>query len=119
MIDTDLYTKLASLVNVPVQQNVIAETTGFDRVWYQRRGAATDVDLLGNQLLTNTEFDVECVSIDIDTAESLASTVKTALNGFFGLMGSTHVLGCFVEDQQDDYQTMSNDADTGEHVAAL
>ena len=130
MIDIDLRSKLKADPNIlavmpqaaqagRIQQNTIAETAPATRIWYQRRGYTQDLSVCGSNLLCETTFDLECISDDIETAEALASAVKTCLHGYRGLMGSTRVLSIEVEDHSDDYVPKGQYEDDGLHTCAL
>jgi hypothetical protein len=119
MIDIDLQAYLATLTSLPVQQDVISEDKGQPRIWFQRRNGNDDLFLSGAVALTETTFDVEVSGLDIDQVQATASEIKTGLNGFLGPMNGENVLGCFVNDQADDYISKSLNADDGYHVAAF
>lgn len=127
-VDVDLRTKLVSIINdasVPVEQGKITDTRGKPRVWLRRAGGATDIFLGGQKGLTETRFDVEVHGDDIGAVQGLADSIRAhhgdgGLNGFAGTLGTSEVLGVFVEDHADDYEPKGfAENDAGTHVAAL
>lgn len=118
-IDISLQTYLSSLTLWPVQQDVISVLDTENRVWFQRTTAVTDVFIDGTPALTTSTFDIEVMSLDIDLVQSAATTIKTALNGFIGMMATDQVLICLVEDQADEYESRNMGDDSGIHVAAF
>jgi len=117
-LDTDFQAHLIALVGgtANVSENVIPEDRVVPSVWWQRRTANTDVFLSGQPILNETNYDVEVYSTNIDQAASVADTLKDSLNGYFGVMGTSRVLGSFVEEANDDYIPKAAIADdTGLH----
>ena len=123
LIDEDFRTALVSLLpaGTTIEKGTISDERPTTRVYYQRSQANQDTHLNGDQGLTTTVFDVEVAALADDaTAQSLAGTIKAALNGSRGVMGaSSSALGVFVADHADDYQPRGVDADDGYCVAAF
>jgi len=118
-IDTDFQAKLATLAAIPCQQDVISEDKTQPYVWFQRHDAQLDTFLDGSPSFSETTYTVEVSGLDIDAVQATADTLKTALNAYSGTMGSTVVLGCFVQDCADDYAFRNTDQDAGNHVAGF
>jgi len=118
-IDTDFQNKLFTLSALPTQQDTISEDKTQPYVWFQRHDAMLDTFLNGTASITETTYTVEVSGLDIDSVQATADTLKTSLNAYQGTMGSTVVLGCFVEDCADDYAFRNTDQDAGNHVAAF
>lgn len=119
-LDVDLQAKLTSLAgSAPVQQNYSSVDKTEPRVWYQRRTGNTDLLLSGaGATITEAVYEIEVNALDPDAGAALSDTITTAMNGFRGTMGGSHVLGVFVEDAADDYQPRGLDLDDGYHVFA-
>lgn len=118
-VDADFYNKLDSLTTYDVQQNVVNTDKQTPYVWFQRRSELKDVFLNGSAGLSTIDFDVEVIGEDINAVETEALSLRNSLNGFAGLIGTTQVLGCFVNDADDDYISKTIAADTGVHVIAF
>ncbi|WP_254513847.1 hypothetical protein [Anatilimnocola floriformis] len=102
-----------------IQQDTIDENAPDDYVWFHRRGSIRDCNLDGTKRgFTDTSFDVELVSDDIDAAQSMAAVIKDELHAYKGAMGESLCLGAFVEDHSDEYFPI-NGADEGKHVCSL
>jgi len=100
----------------PVQQGVISEDKPNLRVWLQRRPSNLDLLLDGSPSLATAFYAVEVTGLDIDAVETEADNLRTALHGYFGPMGTTHVLGAFANDLEEDYIPRSLNADEGFHL---
>lgn len=132
MIDIDLRKQLiedadvlAILPNAAdpriVQQNKIDQGAGgTTRIWYARSDDERALGVGGEDLLTTTTFDLECMSDSISTAEALAEAVRDALHGFKGILGSaTRTLLIKVGVQGEEYKQRNSSADDGLHVVNL
>lgn len=118
--NSDILTALPNAADAGViQQNTIAETSPSTRIWYQRRGHETELANNGQPLLSETNFDLEVHSLDIDEAQEIAQAVKDALHGYSGLLGNTFALMVEVSDHDDSYIPKGPDVDEGQHIAAL
>lgn len=116
-------TAIGPLVGLRAAQNSIPQGKKFPFLWMQ----ITDTQklrCLGET--SNTPFSytfaVECVSDDLDEAESLAVLVNARCESAAGgssAFGSGTVSNVFCESQSDDYIPKSADVSEGEHVAAL
>ena len=106
-----------------ISQNIVPQPLERPFIWFMRSGSFRDVDMAGNQMLTDSSWDMEIQTEDIDDTESLVDAVKDRLNGHFGAFGSTDacVKGIFVTDHDDDYilKTIGEDDDEHIHVAAI
>jgi len=119
-IDTDFQSKLVALVpGATVSENVVSQDTTGVRVWWQRSTANVDLLLSGTPALYDATYDLEVSGVDIDATATVADSLKTSLHGFRGSMGSSYVLGMFVQDQSDEYIPKSIDTipeDEGYHI---
>lgn len=111
MIDVDVRTFLiATLGDYWAEPGFICQGFGAQfrnndhRIWYRRSGYINDLLTSGISQITTTTFDIECLSNDLDEAQSLAATLKEALNGFAGAFGDSTALLCEITDHNDDYQ---------------
>lgn len=124
-LDEDLRTEImaaSTTLGGRVHQNVVPEHQGntFPRCWYGRASRVDDLDLDGTRgELSESEYDVECISTNIDQAIAAADAIRTNLNGKRGTFGAMTVKGVFVEDQDDDYIPRGTGEDAGAHVSAL
>ncbi len=107
------------MTSAPVQQNYMSTDQAQPRVWYQRKQGDTHVLLSGSPYQSEVLFEVEVDGLDPDVAAGIATTIQDRMNGFFGIMGQTRVLGAFVEDAADDYQPRGINTDDGYHVFAF
>lgn len=122
MIDEDFRTYLVaqSIPNgTPVEKGKISMEQATTRVLFQRAEENDDLFLNGSNGLQTVIFDVECGARDEATAQNMASTLKTALNGHQGALGNSAALGIFVEDHSDEYQPMMLDSDEGYDIATF
>lgn len=119
MIDVSFETFLKTLTDFPVQQDVISEAITEDRVWFRRSEANTELFLGGQHGLTTTIFDVEVMSLDIDSAQAEGAAIQAGLHGYLGTMGSDLVLLAECHDQEDDYLAKNMGDDTGLHIVAF
>lgn len=101
-----------------VQQGSSDQVSPDTRIFFYRTGSNRQLFLDAGSGLATINYDVECISPDIDTAQNLAEAVKAALHGYRGEMDDLFVDGCFVEDHSDQYEPKS-DADAGDHIASL
>lgn len=118
-IDVSLQQYLNSLCNCPVEQNKIDKLKVPTRIWFGKAGGTNDTLLDGSKAITETLFDVEIQSLDLNTVEVLAGLIAANLNGYFGELENDFVLGCFVNDQTDEYQLKGIDDDQSFNVACL
>lgn len=102
-----------------VEQGALVQNAPSPRIWYQRTGQETDLDLSGDAGLTESYWDVECYSEDQDESLDVASQVKSKLHGMYGAFGADRVKGVFVEDHDDDYEPKGDASEEGLYVAAL
>lgn len=111
---------IAAVVGSHVHQSRVPESSAPPYIWYQRASTETIGTLDGG---INNEwaayYDVECVTDDLDGAQSLASLVKSRLHNHRGTFGDGTVKGVFVEDHSDDYIPRSVADDSVAHVAAI
>jgi len=109
----------ASLGVVEQNKNEWDTEAPSTRIWFARRSEEKELTVSGGDLLTTTNFDLECISTDIDSAIDLADVVKAELHGYQGTFGSGYVGAVFVTDHTDDYEPYNLSEDEGCHVAAL
>ena len=119
MIDVSFASFLGGLTTLPVQQDVISENQPNARVWFKKQTSNTNILNNGTPILDDTTFDVEVASLDIDLTQTEANNIRTALNGYRGMMLFDMVQGVFVSDAADDYIPRNLNADEGFHVAAF
>jgi len=115
-------TDVSADVGSRMHQNVVpqAQQQTLPRIWYRRGGKADDLDLDGTKgQLIATTFDVECIAASVDAAMDLADVVHDRLHGYRGSFGGRTVKGCFIDDQDDDYEPKGIGSDDGLTVAAL
>lgn len=121
--DLKTYVTASTSCNVVIggrmHQNSTPQDASKPFVWYQRTMENEPLTLDGVGGLRQVMFDVECVTPDVSTAESLADKVKTRLNGKRGTFGNSAAKGVFVADHSDDYAPKSVGGDSGLHVAAF
>lgn len=102
-----------------IQQDRIDQDAPDDYIWFHRRASSRDVNLDGSKRgFVVSSFDVELISDDIDTAQTMADILKDELHAYMGAMGDSRCLGAFVEDHTDEYYPI-NGADDGKHVCSL
>lgn len=124
MIDTSFYTWLtANAHGYIVQENKIDFDQSLPWIWFKRASTIQERFLGGaTRNLFTTEFDVEVISADIDGVQSMADTIKTALQNISpaSVVGSTYCMGIFVNEHTDDYisKVILNN-DTGLHRATF
>jgi len=66
-----------------------------------------------------TWFDIECAASTADQADSLVDAVRSALDGYYGLIGTSVTPGVVVTDQEDDYVPRNLADDAGIFVDTL
>jgi hypothetical protein len=106
-----------------VQQDTMPKDAPSPRIWYSRATQKVHRDVSGAALYTESRWDIECLSDDIDESLAIAGDVKTRLDGFYGAMGSTSsntpVKAIYVEDYDNDYIPQGVGEEDGTHVAAI
>ena len=112
-------TSCNAVISGRMHQNHPPQDTSKPFVWYQRSSENEMVTMDGVGGLKKVLFDVECVTADVATSESLADKIKTRLNGKSGTFGASTVQGSFVEDHSDDYLPKSVGSDGGLQVASF
>lgn len=116
-------TGIALKVGSRICQNLVPQGKKYPWIWFQRTGTDNNRCLgeVGETPFSHT-FAVECISDDINEAETLADLVRarceTAACGSASF-GTGTVSNVFCEDQADDYLPQGANLDSGEHVAAL
>ena len=116
---------VVALVSDRISQGVVNEDETHPRIWLGRASRNHDLDCGGVGGIIEDNFDLEIVAEhDADTdgieqALKIAEAVRDSLHGFTGEMGVTTVLGCFVDDQSDDYLYKSIDSPDGLYMSAL
>lgn len=124
-ISADLKTYIVSstscnaVLSGRVHQNSAPQETSRPFIWYQRRSENESLTLDGAGGLRQVQFDVECITGDPLTSESLSDKVKTRLNGKRGTFGNSSAKGVFVTDHDDDYIPKGAGLDSGLHVASF
>jgi hypothetical protein len=118
-LDAGFQTKLASLTDAPVQQNYASIDQVQPRVWYQRESGQTELFLDASAGMAETVYTVEVHGTDPDAAGAIADLIQVRLHGFTGFMGTTRILGSFVEDAADEYEPRGLNVDDGYHVFAF
>lgn len=105
MIDQELRTKIIGVTGIDdVLQNVVYEGSPDLRIWYIRASSKTDRHMDGSAGFTEIDYDIEIHGGDINEVSDTVEALKTGLDGTYGMWGSVHVHGCFIEDHNDDYQ---------------
>lgn len=126
-LDEDLRTEImaaSTTLGLRVHQNIIPEHQGplvgsEVRCWYQRLLRQDDLDLDSSRgELSESEYTVECISLDLAAAITAADAIRVALNGKRGTFGSSSVKGVFVNNQDDSYEPRGIGADAWAHVSA-
>ena len=112
-------TSCNAVISGRMHQNHPPQDSNKPFLWYMRTSENEELTMDGVGGLKKAIFDVECVTADITTAESLADKVKTRLNGKSGSFGASTAQGVFVEEHADDYAPKSIGSDSGLHVAAF
>lgn len=112
-------TSVNSVIAGRMHQNHPPQDTSKPFIWYQRSSENEELTLDGVGGLKQVQFDVECVTADVATAESLADKTKARLHGKRGTFGNSTVQGSFVQDHSDDYAPKSIGSDGGLHVASF
>lgn len=112
-------TEVAAAIGSRMHQNTVHEGSELPFVWYARSTESIPRDLSGGGGITQTRFDLECVSDDLAEADSIGRAIRTRVDGYFGTMGDARCKGCFVEDKDDQYLPKSGGQDAGLHVIAL
>lgn len=118
-------TGVAALVSTTsadrIHQNIIPKPMVRPAIWYTRAASEAEVDTAGNNMITDSSWDIECQAEDLDDCLSLADAVKTELNGKHGTFGDSSILGAFVTDHDDDYlpKGIGESDDAHIHLAAL
>jgi hypothetical protein len=102
-----------------IQYSTISEESPTTRIFYQRAANARMISLSGTVLIEETDFDIECMSADIDIAQEMADVIKDSLHGFQGSVDGTFIHSIEVEDHADDYNQRGQNADEGLHSANL
>lgn len=116
--------EISTIVGDRVHQNTIPDTVERPTVWFQRRGTQNEdtLDSEPGEEPFRQMFDLEVASPDIDATLDLADLVRARFHnhrGDFGTTGGGKLQGCFVEDQDDDYQRRLGSGDVGIHVSAF
>lgn len=121
--DLKTYVTAATSVNAVISgrmhQNSPPQESSKPFIWYRRSNENTPLTMDGAAGIHRVEFDVECITTDPVTSESLADKVKTRLNGASGAFGSSTVQGAFVNDHLDDYLPKGVGGDSGLIAAAF
>lgn len=102
-----------------IQMSKIQENAQDPHIWFQRSGRDQELALAGQPLILTETFDLECISKDPDTCQTLASAVRDLLHGYRGAFDSDTALLVEVDDQSDDYLFFNLDQDEGIYPSAL
>jgi hypothetical protein len=106
-----------------IEKGVVSSGQPPTRVYFQRQTENQDLFQNGSACNKTTVFDVEVAALNDDaTTQSMADTLKNALNGFQGAFGSANnswALGMFVSDHTDEYEPRLLDADEGYTIATF
>jgi hypothetical protein len=86
-----------------VEQNTFPQSAPDPRIYFQRQSEEQDLDMSGEDAVTDSRWDVEVIGSDDPTVVSIVDAVKSRLHGHRGAFGSRTVLAVFVEDHDDDY----------------
>ena len=120
--DATIATLVGAAPNGRIHQNHVPQDKAFPFVWYAQSGLL-DGDVLAEAAGSapyGREFDVECVSDDVDKAVDLAEAVRNRLRNFRGVIASTReVQAIFCDEHSEDYVPRGNEGDIGLHVESL
>ena len=131
MIDEDFRTHLLTDATIVANAEEIAvgqvpiDATGVPLVdsyiWIGQFDENDWMDLEGETGMSEFSFDVECVSVNITTAKTLAQRMKRICQGFGyrQVMGYTTVDAVFVQAKDDEYIPVNRFQETNTTVAAL
>lgn len=115
---------VSPLVNDRIHQNHVPETSRWPKIWLARSAENTPLSLSGEEagqsgVLTQTNFDIECISDDMGQAIDLGNKTKSALHGTKGSFGLGTVQGVFVSEKDDQYVPKGVGDDSPLHWTAM
>lgn len=112
---------IAAVVGTRMHQNSVPEDAALPFIWYRQAGVVYEgcTDSAAGDEPDQYDYDVECVSDDVDEAADLAALVRPRLAFHRGTLGAGSTQGILVEDHEDDYFKRNEDADAGIHVASF
>jgi len=102
-----------------VIQAHVPQNRAMPYVWINRGSSETEDDLSANPSSATQfyeSFDVECVSDDLDEAQTLAKEIKKLNKTRTGTFGDGSA-SLFVSDHSDHYLPKNTSGDDGRHVA--
>lgn len=90
-------------------------------IWFRKRSVAgvETLDSAAGQAPRFYDFDVECVAYDDREMDDLTELVRTRCNCYRGTFGDSTAQGCFVRDQDDNYEPYNVGGNNGAHVGVL
>lgn len=86
---------------------------------YRRATGAHEHDLDGSAGYAAPEFEFVAIGEDPDVVEDICEQLRLAMQGFRGLMGSTTIRRCTLDDESDDYIESKIGDDVGFHMTLL
>lgn len=94
-------------------------SSSFPAVMYRRASGGHEHDLDGSAGYAAPLFEFHVADPNPATVETICEALRQELQGFRGLMGSTPVQRCTLEDEQDEYVESQIGDDAGFHVTVL
>jgi hypothetical protein len=124
-VDADLRTyvladgTVAGLIGTRCFQNSVpTEKTALPFIWF-RRARTNELETLAADEDWTVEYDMECVSDDLDQAITLRDAVLSRLRGHQGTMGDGTYNWVHCRDQYDTYVPRNIEADERLQIASL
>jgi hypothetical protein len=111
---------IKTLVADRIHQNHVPEHRAEDYIWLRRATQQYEHHLnsTAGESPRAIFYDLECCSRDLDRSAELADSVR-AIFPFAGTMGDSTTKGAFVNDQDENYIPINEDADEGVFVQAV
>lgn len=113
-----LMLSLASSADERIHQNHMPERSTYPAIFYIRNSRNRELTLDKQAGLTQTVWNVECLSTNMDEAIELSDVIAD-LNGYIGSQNETTFKAVFVDDVDDDYTYQNDASDEGISMVAL
>ncbi len=113
---TDLVSTHVFLSRIPQGSEPL---NNFPAIVFRRAVGGHSHDLDGSAGFAEAVFDLMAVAVSAVVVESICEAIRQALQGYRGLMGSTNVGRCTLDDEADDYIESQIGDDVGFHTTTL
>ena len=112
-------TPITALTSTRIHYNALPQSSAFPHVWFRVASDTEPRTMDGVGSMHEADVDIECVGLTETSAQDVADSIKTKLDGYKGSAGSSTIQAAFLADKSDDYEPFSIPADQGVHVIAF